>query len=208
VAAAIDLSVDDGSGAQISESARRQIDVSVPRRTTDEQASGYEEGTLEDADLARLEELDQEMRMLVELEETEGARDTAWPCELTSSDEEEWRNEDEEMLTLHALEAAALVGVSPSPSSVGSDDLRAMEMAKREDSDTRAFASRASGVDVSGLTAALERWSAAEPAADGGFTTPSLVCEIVMLAVLTGESRDRSRGLHVLITETLMYVHR
>jgi hypothetical protein len=74
VAAVIDLTIDDGSGAQISESARRQTDVSVPHRTTDEQASGYEEGTLDyDSDLVELEELDQEMRILVELEETEGA---------------------------------------------------------------------------------------------------------------------------------------
>jgi hypothetical protein len=35
--------------------------------------------------------------------------------------------------------------------SVGSDDPRAMEMAMREDSDTRASAPRTSGVDVRGL---------------------------------------------------------
>jgi hypothetical protein len=161
VAAVINLYADDGSGAHISESARRQTNVSAPRRTTDEHAGGYEEGTLDDADLDELEELDQEMRMLAELEETEGARDTVWPCGSTNSDEEEERTEDEETLTLHALEAAALARASPSPLSVGSDDLRAMEMAMREDSGTRASAPRASGADVSGLTAALERWSAA-----------------------------------------------
>jgi hypothetical protein len=150
---------------------------------------------LDDADLDELEGLDRKMRMLAELEKTEGARDTVWPCGLTSSDEEEGRNEDEETLTLHALEAATLARASPSPMDGGSDDLRAMEMAIREDSNTRASAPRASGADVWGLTAAMERWSAAEPAADGGLTTPSQVCEIVMLPGPTGESR--SRGLHV-----------
>jgi hypothetical protein len=59
-----------------------------------------------------------------------------------------------------------------------------------------------SGVDVRGLTAATERWSAAKPAADGAFRTPSQVCEFVMLPGVTGESRDRlSRGLHVLIAK-------
>ena len=52
-----------------------------------------------------------------------------------------------------------------------------------------------SGADVRGLTAAMERWSAAEPAADGGFTTPSQVCEIVMLPGPIGESRDTAVGL-------------
>jgi hypothetical protein len=96
-------------------------------------------------------------------------------------------NEDEETLTLHALEATSSARASPFPCSVGSDDPRAMEMAMRE--------------DVSGLMAALERWSAAKPAADGGFSTPSPVCEIVMLPGLTWESRNRTRGLHVLITK-------
>ena len=176
-------------------------DVGASRRTTGGQADGYGEGTLDDTELAEMEELDQEMRMLAELEEAERARDVALPCELTSSDEEEGRNEDEETLALHALEAAAKARASPSSLSVGSDDLRAMEMAMREDSDTRASAPRTSGVDVRGLTAATERWSAAEPAADGAFRTPSQVCEFVILPGLTGESRDRSRGLHVLITK-------
>ena len=65
------------------------------------------------------------MRLVAELEETEGARDTVWPCGLTSSDEEEGRNEDEETLTLHALKATALARASPSSLSVGSDDPRA-----------------------------------------------------------------------------------
>jgi hypothetical protein len=125
VAAVINLSADDGSGAQISASARRQTDVIAPRWTTDAQVGGYEEGALDDADLDELEELDQEMRLLAELEETEGARDTVWPCGLTSSDEEEGRNEDEETLTLHALKATALARASPSSLSVGSDDPRA-----------------------------------------------------------------------------------
>jgi hypothetical protein len=141
------------------------------------------------------------MRILVELEEAEITRDVTMPCELTSSDEEEGRNEDEETLALHALEPAALARASPSSLSVGSDDPRAMEVAMREDSDTRASAPRTSGVDVRGLTAATERWSVAEPAADGAFWTPSQVCEFVMLSGITGESRDRSRGLHVLIIE-------
>jgi hypothetical protein len=83
--------------------------------------------------------------------------------------------------------------------SAGSDDLRAREMATREDSDTRASAPRASGVDVRGLTAATKKWSAAEPAADGTFRTPSQVCESVMLPSPAGESRDRYRGLHVCV---------
>ena len=182
----------DGSGAQISAGAGRTTDVGASRRTTDGQADGYDEGTLDDAELAEMEELDQEMRMLAELEEAERARDVALPCELTSSDEEEGRNEDEETLALHALEAAAKARASPSSLPVGSDDLRAMEMAMREDSDTRASAPRTSGVDVRGLTAATERWSAAEPAADGAFRTPSQVCEFVILPGVTGESRDRS----------------
>jgi hypothetical protein len=189
------------AGAQISESARRQTDVNAPCRTTDAHAGGHEEGTLDDADLDELEELDQEMRLLAKLEETEGARATVWPCELTSSDEEEGRNENEETLTLHALEAASMARASPSSLSVGSDDPRAIKMAMREDSDTRASAPQASGVDLRGLTEAMEKWSAAEPAADGAFRTPSQVCEIVMLPGPTGESRDRSRGLHVLITK-------
>jgi hypothetical protein len=98
-----------------------------------------------------MEELDQEMRMLAELEEAEKARDVTLPCELTSSDEVEGRNEDEETLALHALEAEAKARASPSSLSVGSDDPRAMEMAMREDSDTRASAPRTSGVDVRGL---------------------------------------------------------
>ena len=191
----------DGSGAQISAGAGRTTDVGASRRTTDGQADGYGEGTLDDAELAEMEELDQEMRMLAELEEAERARDVTMPCELTSSDEEEGRNEDEETLALHALEAAAKARASPYSLSVGSDDPRAMEMAMREDSDTRASAPRTSGVDVRGLTAATERWSAAEPAADGAFRTPSQVCEFVILPGVTGESRDRSRGLHVLITK-------
>jgi hypothetical protein len=104
-----------------------------------------------------MEELDEEMRMLAELEEAERARDATLPCELTSSDEKEARNEDEEMLALHALEAAAMARASPSSLSVGSDDPRAMEMAMREDSDTRASAPWTSGVGVRGLTAATER---------------------------------------------------
>lgn len=98
-------------------------------------------------------------------------------------------------------DGAAKARASSSSLSVGSDDPRAMEMAMREDSDTRASAPRTSGVDVRGLTAATERWSAAEPAADGAFRTPSQVCEFVMLPGVTGESRDRSRGMHVLITK-------
>ena len=58
-----------------------------------------------------------------------------------------------------------------------------------------------SGADVRGLTAAMERWSAAEPAAGGDFRTPSHVCEIVMLPSPTGESRNRFRGMHVLNTK-------
>ena len=143
------------------------------------------------------------MRMLAELEEFEGAREAGRPCELTSSDEEQGGNENEETLALHALEAAALVRAAPQPLPVDSDDLRALEMATREDSDTRASAPRADGADVSGLKTALERWSAAEPAADGGFKTPSHLCEIVNLPGPTRESRERSRGLHVLITKPL-----
>jgi hypothetical protein len=79
-----------------------------------------------------MEELDQEMRMLAELEEAKRARDVTMPCELTSLDEEEGRTEDEETLALHALEAATKARASPSSFSVGSDDPRAMEMAMRE----------------------------------------------------------------------------
>ena len=103
----------------------------------------------------------------------------------------------------HALEAAALARAAPLSLSAWPDDLRAREMTTREDSDTRASAPRAtcSGADVQGLTAATEKWSAAEPAADGGFRTPSQVCGLVRLPSPTGESRDRSRGLHVSITK-------
>ena len=48
--------------------------------------------------------------------------------------------------------------------------------------------------DMSGLTAAVDRWSAAEPAVES-FEDPDSVCEIVMLPA--GESRNRSRGMHV-----------
>jgi hypothetical protein len=96
--------------------------------------------------------------MLAELEEAERARDVTLLCELTSSDEEEGRNEDKETLALHAFEAAAMARASPSSLSVRSDGPRAMEMAMREDSDTLASAPRTSGVDVRGLTAATERW--------------------------------------------------
>ena len=56
--------------------------------------------------------------------------------------------------------------------------------------------------DMSGLTEAVAtcRWSAAEPAV-GSFEDLDYVCEIVMLPELTMESRDRSRGLHVLTTK-------
>jgi hypothetical protein len=50
-------------------------------------------------------------------------------------------------------------------------------MAMREDSDTRASAPRSSCVDVRGLTAVTERWSAAEKAADGARRIPSQVCK-------------------------------
>jgi hypothetical protein len=102
---------------------------------------------------------------------------------------------------VHVLEVAVLAGAAPSSLSAWSDGLRAAEMATREDSDTRIFAARASGKDVRGLTAAMERWSAAEPAAGGDFRTPSHVCEIVMLPSPTGESRNRFRGMHVLNTK-------
>jgi hypothetical protein len=169
--------------------------------SADGQADGYDEGTLDDAELAEMEELDQEMWMMAELEEAERARDVTLPCELTSSDEEEGRTEDEETLALHALEAAALERAVPFSGHAGLDDLRAREMAMREDSDTRASAPRASGVDVRGLTAATEKWSVAEPAADGAFRTPSQVCEFVVLPSPAGESRNRFRGLHVSFTK-------
>jgi hypothetical protein len=103
-----------------------------------------------------MEELDQDIRVLAELEEAEQARDMKFSYELTSSDEEEGRNEDEETVALHALEAAALARSAPLSLSAWSDDLRAMEMATREDSDTFAFAPRASGADRRGLMAATE----------------------------------------------------
>ena len=71
VAAITNLSAGDGCGVQLSAGAGRTTDVGVSRRTTDGQTGGYDEGTLDDAELAELEELNQEMRMLAELEEAE-----------------------------------------------------------------------------------------------------------------------------------------
>jgi hypothetical protein len=72
-------------------------------------------------------------------------------------------------------------------------------VASREDSVAQVAALRTSA-NMSGLTEAVARWSVAEPAV-GSFEDPDSVCEIVMLLELTGESRDRSRGLHVLVTK-------
>jgi hypothetical protein len=53
----------DGSGAQNSAGAGRTTDVGASRRTTtDGHTDGYDEGTLDDAELAEMEELDQGMR--------------------------------------------------------------------------------------------------------------------------------------------------
>jgi hypothetical protein len=66
-------------------------------------------------------------------------------------------------------------------------------VAAREDSVAQVAALRTSA-DMSGLTAAVARWSASEPAV-GSFEDSDSVFEIAMLPELTGESRDRYRGL-------------
>jgi hypothetical protein len=88
---------------------------------------------------------------------------------------------------------------APPPPHVGLTDRRGADVASREDSVAQVAALRTSA-DISGLTAAVARWSASEPAV-GSFEDSNSVCEIVMLPEQTGESRDRSRGLHVLITK-------
>ena len=100
---------------------------------------------------------------------------------------------------LHALEAAVPARAVPPPPHVGLTDLRGAAVASREDSIAQVAALRATA-DMSGLTEVVARWSAAEPAV-GSFEDPDYVCEIVMLPEPTRESRDRSRGLHVLITK-------
>jgi hypothetical protein len=154
---------------------------------------------LDDVDLAELEELDQEMCMLAELDALEKMRDVDASCSLDSSDEEEGRREDEETLVLHALKAVVPARVVPPPPHVGLTDLRGVDVASREDSVTQVATLRTS-VDMSGHTMVVARWSASEPAV-GSFENSGSVCEIVMLPEQTGESRDRSRGLHVLITK-------
>ena len=106
--------------------------------------------------------------------------------------------EEEETPVLHALKAAVLARVAPPPSHVGLTNPRGAGVASREDSVAQVAALRASA-DMSGLTA-VDRWSAAELAV-GSFEDPDSVCKIVMLPEPTGESRDRSRGLHVLVTK-------
>ena len=72
-------------------------------------------------------------------------------------------------------------------------------VASREDLVAQMAALRTSA-GMSGLTEVVARWSAAELAVES-FEAPDSVCEIVMLPEPTGASRDRSRGLHVLITK-------
>lgn len=200
VAAITNSSAGDGSSVQNSARAGRSTDVGVSRSTEDARDGGQEEGMLDDADLAELEELDQEMRFLAELDAMEQVRDEDDSSSLSSSDEEERRREDEETPVLHALKAAVPARAAPPPPHVGLTDLRGADVASREDSVAQVAALRASA-DMSGLTAAVDRWSAGEPAV-GSFEDPDSVCEIVTLPEPTGESRNRSRGLHVLITKS------
>ena len=150
---------------------------------------------VDDADLAELEELDQEMRFLAELDAMEQVRDEDDSSSLSSSDEEERMREDEETPVLHALKAVVPARAAPPPPHVGLTDLRGADVASREDSVAQVAALRASA-DMSGLTAAVDRWSAAKPAV-GSFEDSDSVCEIVMLPEPTGESRNRSRGMHL-----------
>ena len=200
MAAITNSSAGDGSSVQNSARAGRSTDVGVSRSTEDARDGGQEEGMLDDADLAELEELDQEMRMLAELDAMEQMRDEEDSSSSSSSDEEERRREDEETPVLHALKAAVPARAAPPPPHVGLTDLRGADVASREDSVAQVAALRASA-DMSGLTAAVDRWSAGEPAV-GSFEDPDSVCEIVTLPEPTGESRNRSRGLHVLITKS------
>ena len=93
---------------------------------------------------------------------------------------------------LHALKAAVPARAAPPPPHVGLTDLRGANVASSEDSVAQMAALRLSA-DMSGLTAAVDRWSAAEPAV-GSFEDLGSVCEIVILPEPTGESRNRSRG--------------
>ena len=138
--------------------------------------------------------------MLTELDAAKRMRDENESSSLSSSDEKERRREDEETPVLHALKAAVPARAAPPPPHVGLTDLRGADVASREDSVAQVAALRASA-DMSGLTAAVDRWSAGEPAV-GSFEDPDSVCEIVTLPEPTGESRNRSRGLHVLITKS------
>ena len=133
-------------------------------------------------------------------------RDKDLSCSMDSSDEEEGGREDEETPTLHDLKEVVPARAAPPPPHVGLTDLRGADVAAREDSVAQVAALRTSA-DISGLTAAVARWSASEPTV-GSFEDLDSVCEIAMLPELTGESWDRSRGLHVLITTpSCMYVH-
>ena len=97
------------------------------------------------------------------------------------------------MPTLHALKAAVSAGAAPPTPHVGSSDVRVAAVASIENSVAYLAALRSS-VDMSGLTEAVARWSAAERAV-GSFEEPDPVCEIVMSPELTDECRDRSRGM-------------
>jgi hypothetical protein len=71
--------------------------------------------------------------------------------------------------------------------------MRVAAVGSREDPDTY-VAALTTSADMSGLTEVVTRWSAAKPAVTS--------CEeIVTLPELTGESRDRSRGMHVSIAK-------
>jgi hypothetical protein len=150
--------------------------------------------------------VDQEICMLAQLDAAERMRDEDASCSLDSSNEGEGRREDEDTPTLHALKAVVPARATPPPPHVGLTDLRGADVASREDLVAQVAAVRTSA-DMSGLMAADARWSASEPAV-GSFEDSDSVCEIAMLPELTGESWDRSRGLHVLITTpSCMYVH-
>ena len=112
-------------------------------------------------------------------------RDEDDSCSLDSSDEEEGRREDEETPILHALKAAVPARAAPPLPHVGLTDLRGAAVASIEDSVAQVAALRTSA-DMSGLTEAVARWSAAEPAV-GCFEEPDSVCEIDVTRTNRGE---------------------
>lgn len=71
MAAITNLSAGDGTSVQTSARAGRSTNVGAFRPTEDAWDGGYEEGMLDDADMVELEALDQEMRMLAELDAAE-----------------------------------------------------------------------------------------------------------------------------------------